>query len=1091
MSNSQSQSPNPVTRFPLTEAQQELWLLSQVSHEANCAFNECCSISLKGDLDVEALTKALHQTVKRNEMLRATVDRDGQHVHIHDELDPGIHREDWSGLSKKEQEDARKDAVKEESATPFDLENGPLVRLRIQRIANDEHLVTLTAHHIVMDGWSLWVFCRDLGNLYSAVANGTSADLPEVDRYEEYAAEMAEYHDSDEGKADEAFWVDQFSESIPVLDLPTDRPRPSLKTFDASRVDRVIDADLIGDLRKTGGKHGCSLFNVMLAGFQAFLARISQQDDVVVGIPTAGQAATDRQNLIGHCVNSIPFRQAVDVARPMLEFAKQVRTAMFDTLDHQKYTFGTMLKKIAPPRDPSRPPIFSLMFNVDPAINCDDIGFDGLNVELFIEPRSFENFEWFINGVINADGSVELQCQYNTNLFDADTIANRLENYEALLRDFIANPEKPICELDLLSKSQKQRQIVDWNQTELGYPQDSTVYREFEAQAGRTPDSVAVVFGDSRLTFAELNARSNQFARYLQENNVGRGDLVGICLERSEQLLVALLGIWKTGAGYVPLDPGYPDDRLAYMCEQSGLKLLVSHSSLAEKVGQFNKPFLKIDSDCEAIDRQSTDSLEVDGEPADTAYVIYTSGSTGKPKGVNVPHGAAVNFLYGMREQPGFDATDSVLAVTTLSFDIAVLELYLPLLFGGKVIIADAETASDGFKLIEAINEHDITFLQATPATWRLLIASGWEGKPVKALCGGEPMPVDLVEPLLKRVAELWNMYGPTETTVWSSVFRIVDADAPILIGKPIANTQLYLFDANLESVPTGVPGEVFIGGAGVTHGYLHRDDLTEERFVDNPFFNPFADYVSSKVYKTGDLARYRNDGNVEFLRRNDKQVKVRGYRIELGEIEQILTSHEAIAQGVVIVREDVAGDARLVAYHVTADGQFVTASDLRKHLRDSLPHYMIPQHFVELDCFPQTNNGKIDYRALPAPEGTATETVDFVPPDSASEVFLASLWQEKLNAEQVGVNDNFFNIGGHSLLVMQVISQIEQEYGVRLSPQDFLMGTLEQIAAKLDDEIERASAGDGGTQDGVSIPPLDNGAPEAGLMGRFRSLWN
>ena len=759
MSNSQAEK--IVTRFPLTEAQQELWLLSQVSREANCAFNECCSLRFKGDLNVEVFTQALRQTISRNEMLRATIDRDGQNIEVHNELDPTITRDDWSGLSRKEQDDARKDAVEEEGSTPFDLENGPLFRLRIQRLANDEHLITLTAHHIVMDGWSLWVFCRDLGHLYTAAINGSAADLPEVDRYEDYAEDMANYHESDEGKADEKFWVEQFSESIPVLELPTDRPRPALKTFDASRVDRVIDAGLISELRKTGGQNGCSLYNVMLAGFQAFLARISQQDDIVVGIPTAGQAALDRQNLIGHCVNSIPFRQSVDTSQPMLDFAKQVRSAMFDTLDHQKYTFGTMLKKIAPPRDPSRPPIFSLMFNVDPAINCDEIGFDGLDVELFIEPRTFENFEWFINGVIRADGSVELQCQFNKNLFDVETVAQRLENYEALLRDFVAKPETPIRDLAVLSIDQKQKQIVDWNQTEFGYPLDSTVSREFSAQAERTPDSTAVIFGDRQLTFRQLDERSNQFARYLQEKDVQRGDLVGICVDRSEEMLIALFGIWKAGAGYVPLDPAYPDERLAYMCKQSQLKLLITQSSLAEKVRRFGKPSLEVDSDREAIDAISTDPVDVAGEPADTAYVIYTSGSTGKPKGVNVPHGAVVNFLYGMRELPGFDATDSVLAVTTLSFDIAVLELYLPLLFGGKVVIADAETAADGFKLIESLNEHDITLLQATPATWRLLIASGWEGKALKALCGGEPMPTDLVQPLLKRVSELWNMYGP------------------------------------------------------------------------------------------------------------------------------------------------------------------------------------------------------------------------------------------------------------------------------------------------------------------------------------------
>jgi len=424
--------------------------------------------------------------------------------------------------------------------------------------------------------------------------------------------------------------------------------------------------------------------------------------------------------------------------------------------------------------------------------------------------------------------------------------------------------------------------------------------------------------------------------------------------------------------------------------------------------------------------------------PADICYVIYTSGSTGKPKGVQVPHGAVVNFLYAMQQTPGFTADDSVLAVTTLSFDIAVLELYLPTISGGTVVIMDSEGAADGKQLADALADHDISLLQATPATWRLMIQAGWEGKTdLKVLCGGEPMPNDLVQPLLDRCAELWNMYGPTETTVWSAAFQIKSAEDPILIGKPIGNTQIYILDAKGHEVPVGVEGEVYIGGAGVTLGYRNRQDLTDERFVDNRYRNPFANYVSDQLYKTGDLARYQFDGNIQFLRRNDKQVKVRGFRIELGEIEQNLDSHDAIQQNVVIVREDTPGDTRLVTYFVPRSGEVVNA---------------VPQHFVQLDAMPQTNNGKIDYKALPAPGVEAVEaSSDRANPVTPAEVYLANLWSEVLDSDDVGLNDTFFDIGGHSLLVMKVISEIKDKAGVKLGPQDFLMCTLQQLAEKLD----------------------------------------
>ncbi len=1085
--NNSTQDKN-VSSYPVTEAQLEVWLLSQVSDEANCAFNEIATLRLTGDVDVDALHQALEQVVQRHGLLQATINEELRAIQINSDVKPKVINSDWSTFSVEDQQQRHEELIKQEGTTPFDLANGPLFRVHILKLNEHEYQLTFTAHHVIMDGWSLWVFCRDLGHLYSSEL-GLSAELPEADVYAEYAAKMEEYHASNEGMTDEKFWVEQFSESIPVLDLPSDRVRPALKTFVAGRVSHSIDAELVAEIRKIGAKKGCSLFNTMLAGFQAFLSRITNQEDIVVGIPSAGQAAMGQENLLGHCVNSLPVRQSVKSSESMSAFMQQVRSTMMDALDHQKYTFGSMLRKIAPPRDPSRPPIFSLMFNVDPAINTGELGFGDLSVAIDIEPRAFENFELFINGVIQADSSVEFQVQFNTQLFDAQTVSEYFESYEALLRSFVATPEARIKDLSLLTTRQKQLQIVDWNRTELDYPIDSCAHHEVEKQSQRTPDAVAVVFGDSTLTYQELDKQSNQVARYLQDEGISSGDLVGVCLERSQQMLVVLLGIWKAGAGYVPMDPAYPTERLAYMCEQSQLKLVITQSELVDRVAAFEKPTLSIDQ-ADTVKSQSDKPVACTVAAEDTAYVIYTSGSTGKPKGVQVPHGAVLNFLFSMREQPGFTQDDTLLAVTTLSFDIAVLELYLPLLVGGTVVIADTAAASDGFKIIDAINEHNVSVLQATPATWRMLIAAGWEGHDrLKVLCGGEPMPADLVRPLLDRCGQLWNMYGPTETTVWSAAFQIEDPDAPILIGKPIGNTQIYILDESLQPVPTAVPGEVYIGGAGVTLGYLHQAELTEERFVSNPYFDPFADYVSSRLYKTGDLARFCSDGNLEFLRRIDKQVKVRGYRIELEEIENALSNYSAIKQCVVIVREDTPGDTRLVAYFIPHDSENVTASDLRKHLRQTLPAYMIPQQFIELEAFPQTDNGKIAYKELPNPDSTSANEVDFIPPETDEEVFVAMAWQEVLEVDSVSVNDNFFDIGGHSLLVMQVISRIEKQFGVRVSPQDFLMGTLETLANQIGDESA------GGLQ--PEVTSTENASPggvvaseeKAGTFDRLRSF--
>ena len=1041
------------SRFSATEAQLEVWLSSQQSVEANCAYNEISSLQIRGELDGEVLKQAIDKVVARNASLRSTFSPDGYEVRVHADANYSFESAD---LTRDQSPDgAQLSIVQTQARTPFDLVNGPLLRVVLQKFSDTHHKLTFAAHHIVLDGWSLAVFCRDLGYFFDMLSGVPRDELPPANSYAEYAEKMDAYFDSDNGKADEAFWVDQFADQIPVLDLPIERSRPALRTYYGRRYDYQFSAELVEKIRKIGAKSGCSLFNSMLAAFNAYVARISGNDDFCVGIPTAGQAALDQPELIGHCVNTMPLRTQVDVNAPFVDHIKATRKTLLDSFDHQCYSYGTLLRKLAPPRDPSRPPMLSISFNIDPVIDISEMGFSGLEVDAIVEPRSFENFEWFINGVIQKDKSIEMQVQYNADLYSTESMEVYFEGFETFLEGLVHQPEAPMSEIHLMSIRHRQKVLVDWNRTELEYPVEATLNTEFSRQAATTPDKVAIKFEDVVLTYAEVESRSNQIARYLQSKGVQAGDLVGICVDRSELMLVNLYAIMKAGAGYVPLDPAYPNDRLQYMCDHSELKLIVTHSSLAERVADFNKPQLAIDSAAVEIAALDSSSVESMANPEDTCYVIYTSGSTGKPKGVQVPHGAVVNFLYAMREAPGFTEDDSVLAVTTLSFDIAVLELYLPTIFGGSVVIVDSLTAADGVKLAQQLEQHEISLMQATPATWRLMIQADWVGKPdLKVLCGGEPMPQDLVAPLLDRCDELWNMYGPTETTVWSAAFQITSPTAPILIGKPVGNTQIYILDPNGNEVPVGCEGEVFIGGAGVTLGYLNRQDLTDERFVENRYRNPFTKYVSDQLYKTGDLAKYTLNGSIQFLRRNDKQVKVRGFRIELGEIERTLESHPSLQQNVVIVREDTVGDARLVAYLIVKPEATFDAATVREHLRQSLPYYMVPQHFVVLGAMPQTNNGKIDYKALPAPTTEAAAPSEICLPETESEKYLAGVWEQILEMDDVGLNDTFFDIGGHSLLVMKVITAVHEKTGIKLGPQGFLMCTLEQLADKISESF-------------------------------------
>lgn len=893
---------------PATEAQKEIWLSVQMGEEANCAFNESQSLRLRGILDVEALRSAFQEIVQRHEALRTTLSPDGVNLCISNSLKISIPFIDLSGLSDREAQLAqmRRQAVTQ----PFDLEHGPLFRVEIIKLQEREHLAIITAHHIMCDGWSWGVFMPELGAIYSAIKQGNRANLPAPERFSEYAFLQQQQAKSPEVLADETYWLEQFSHHVPVLDLPTDRPRPPFRSYTSAREDWEINPATVTALKRAGAKLGCSFVNTALAAFEIFLHRLSGQTDLVVGMPTAGQLVAEKNQLVGHCVNLLPLRTQIDPEQPFIDYLRQRRATLLDAFEHQRMTFGSVLKKLQLPRDPSRIPLVPVIFNIDQQIKNDSLQFDGLEVEFFSNPRNAENFEIFINAVESGKKLI-LECQYNTDLFEPETMRRRLQEFETLMAGIAADPTQPIWQLPMLPADEKSQILTAWNQTQKEYPQNQCIHHLFEAQVERTPEADAIEFEGQGLTYRQLNAKANQIAQALVGLGVGPDVLVGICVERSLEMVIGMLAVLKAGGAYVPLDPSYPQERLHFMLEDAKMPVLLTQKRLVDSLPPLGIEILCLDADGEAGDAGNPSSPV---SSSNLAYTIYTSGSTGKPKGVQIVHSGVVNFLTAMRSRPGMSATDVLLSVTTISFDIAALEIFLPLVVGARLVLVSREVAMDGTQLRSRLESSGATVMQATPATWQLLLEVGWHShKSLKILCGGEALPRKLASQLLERVSSLWNLYGPTEATIWSTLEPIESENEAVSIGRPIANTQLYILDSHLQPVPIGVPGELHIGGAGLARGYLNRPELTAEKFIANPF----SDRPGDRLYKTGDLARYWPDGKVEYLGRIDNQVKLRGFRIELGEIEAALSQHPNLRESAVVVREDVPGEKVLVAYAV------------------------------------------------------------------------------------------------------------------------------------------------------------------------------
>jgi surfactin family lipopeptide synthetase A len=1025
---------------------QERFLYLQQSVPENPAFNFQRAIRMKGLLDVAALEKSLNELVRRHEILRTTCSiengRPVQKITLPQELRLSI-----IDLKDMPAPDRKKEAIQlaqEEACRPFDLCAGPMFRATLVRLTAQDHVLILVMHIFVIDGYSEGLLARELGELYRAFSMDQPSSLVNLPiQYADYACWEPQRLQGAMLEDQLAYWTRRLSGIPALLELPTDRPRPKFMTYRGATEYFTLEAKLSENLRSLSGQMGVTLFVTLLAAYQLLLHRYSRQDDILVATTVSNRNRSELENLIGSFANTVVIRSDFSKDLTFRELVTAVSETTLEAFSNQDLPFDQLVKQLHPKRAPSHTPIFQVTFEIHQSTLENNLSLYGLDISILPIEKSTARFDLDMAMTNNGREGLRGALEYNGDLFDKETIKRLLGHFQRLLEGIVADPNARISEAPWLTDPERQLVLKDGNSTSLSYPRDSLIQGLFEAQVERVPEAVAVECEGRRLNYGELECRANQLAHYLRERGVGPNVLVGLCVERSVEMVVGLLGILKAGGAYVPLDPEYPKERLEYILKDAQVGILLTQDRLMERLPEYSGQVMWLDRGWEVIGGCSSERPVTQTTPESLAYVIYTSGSTGRPKGVEVPHRGVVNFLTSMAREPGLHAEDVLLAVTTLAFDIAVLELFLPLCVGARVVIASREVAWDGERLAKVLGECGATVMQATPATWRLLIEAGWRGQArFKALCGGEALTQQLAAELMARAGRVWNLYGPTETTVWSTCYELKDPEGPVLIGQPIGNTQVYVLDRYLQPVPVGVPGELYLGGVGVARGYLNRPALTQERFVPDPFGG------EGRLYRTGDVARYRVDGNLEYLGRLDHQVKIRGFRIELGEVEAVLLEHPRVAQAVVVVREERVGDKRLVAYFVLGPGQQVTVTELRKYLRHRLPQYMVPQHFVELEGLPLTPNGKVDRRALPMPFSGGAVEDSYVAPRTEMEACVAAIWQEVLGVERVGVHDNFFDLGGHSLLTLQVAARIEQATGVRLNLWLFVSSTLEQIAS-------------------------------------------
>lgn len=1064
----QEQARHTTTYTPLSFGQQSMWIIHQTAPKST-AYHVSFSVRLRSALDTATLRGTFQTIIDRHPLLRTTYTwQNGALVQaVHGTQEVFLETVDAAGMTDADLHQAVLSAY----ARPFDLENGPLLRVHLFTRAPDDHVLLLVTHHIAVDGWSLWLLLDDFHALYPAQVRGDVISLPRPEApYVDYVDWQNTLLTSAEGERLWNYWRGKLTGELAPLNLPADHARPTMPSFNGASHFFALDDGLTRRLREWAKAEGVTLYMLLSAAFQTLLYRYAGQETVLLGSPMFGRNRPEFAKIVGHFVNMVTLRADFSDKPTFRQLLKQMRQTILEALDHQDYPFPLLVRRLGEGRDVSRSPIFQVTFDLQrlqqnrafsdlfTADQTDvQVDFAGLRAQPYLMPQQEGQFDLSVQ-MAEVGDSLSGTFKYSTDLFTPCTIQRMTTHFVHLLEGILANSDASVAALPLLTTAEREQLLTAWNKTQAEYPQ-STLPDLFEAQVVRNPGAVAVIEGKQSLTYAELNRRANQFAHYLQTQAVTTETLVGVSLERSIETTIALLGIHKAGAAYVPLDPHYPQDRLAFMVQDSGLKLLVTHSSLLENLPLGAVKTILIDKDAAAIASQRTTNPARTLTPDNAAYVIYTSGSTGRPKGVVALHRGAVNRFQWMWSAYPFQPNEVNSQKTTLNFVDSIWETFGALLAGVPTVIIPDEVVKDPTKLVATLAENKVTRLVLVPSLLRAILDSipnlAVQLPALKYwITSGEALPADLLLRFRQSMpaAKLINLYGSSEVAADVTYYDTADYTADlgnVPIGRPIASSQIYILDANLQPVPLGTPGEILVGGAGLARGYHNRPDLTAEKFIPDPF----SSNANARLYRTGDLGRYLPDGTIQYTGRVDHQVKLRGYRIELGEVESALRALPDVQQSLVVLREDVPGDPRLVAYWTGSNP--ITVQELRDALRKTLLDYMIPSSFIRLEAMPLTPNGKVDRRMLPPPEYARPEVSGAVVlPQTATEIRVAEVWRDLLHLEQISAQDNFFDLGGHSLLAVQVVNKLGEETGLKIEPAVMRFQTLGQLAAMYDQQL-------------------------------------
>jgi amino acid adenylation domain-containing protein len=1038
---------------PLSSPQERLFLLDRMM-PGLAAYNVPTLVRVPTTLDAERLRAALNAILARHEILRTSIRLiDGVPVQeVASSAEVELTVTDLRSHPAPERDEEAQRILGEIACRSFDLAGDVLLRVALVHVEDDEDLLLVVFHHLASDHASSSLLFTELDQLYTSLGDGSEPSLAELPiQYGDYARWQRARLEGDHLDELVEYWSERLAGAPARLELPADRPRPSVQSHSGKLCEFELTPAEAAPLRDLARSHGASLFMVLLAAFKALVHRHTGVEDMVIGSPVSGREHEETASLLGYFSNTLALRTDLAGDPTFAELLERVKATTVEARAHQELPFEKLVEVLNPERNQSHTPIFQVLLGFDIAPDAPTLA-DSTLEQLPVPGWQWSRFDLSIILREREDGSLHAQLEYATDLFDASTIERLIGHYRTVLAAVGRGPEQRLSELPILTSAERALMLVDWNATARDYDR-RCLHEQFAAQAARRPDAIAIQTEHERITYGELARRSNQLARELVELGVHEGSLVAICLERSAELLVAMLGTLSAGAAYVPIEPTYPPQRQERIVADADAPVLITQERYLGTIDTPGASVLCVDRDRARLDARADGPLELAVDPDALAYVIYTSGSTGEPKGVEIRHRSVANLMAEMRERPGLGEEDVLANLTTPAFDLSVPDWYLPLTTGARLAIVPREATLDGVDLADWLARTGATIVQATPTTWQMLVDAGWKGsEQLTIVCGGEALPRALAEELLTRGSSLWHMYGPTETTVWSSIAELEPGEGAPPLGGPIANTRLYVLDAARQPVPIGVPGELYIGGDGVARGYHNRPELTGEKFVEDPF----AFGSAGRLYRTGDLVRWREAGTLEFLGRIDHQVKLRGFRIELEEIEAVLGAHADVGAAVVTVREDSPGDRRLVAYVVAANGHAPEEEQLRRLAKSNLPPFMVPATFVTLDALPVTPNGKLDRVALPAPDGARPDLArSYAPPESPAQESLATIWCEVLHVERVGIDDDFFDLGGHSMLAVKMLARVRDTLGLELDlGQVFERPTIRELAGSLTGQL-------------------------------------